>query len=118
MGGMVNLRALVAVNTSPYGFFPGLEVDQPPTVRYPLLRRLVCRQDRSSYVHWHLLLPIVHDKAARGSHLERVTLTSSFNGLPEEPKDLIQQLAGTAEISGEIPLDGSGGRCRYERCRQ
>jgi len=102
MGDMVNLRTLVAVNTSPYGFFLGLEVGQPPTMRCPLLRRLVFRQGRSSHVHWHLLLPIVHDRAARGSPLEWVTLTSSFNGLPEEPEDLVQKLEGTAKVTYDL----------------
>lgn len=96
---MVNLRTLVVVNSYPYGVFMGLEVDQLPTVRCPLLRQLVVRQDRQIYMHWNLLLPVVRDRAAHGSPLEQVTLTSSFNELPEESEYLIQELERTAKVT-------------------
>ena len=77
----------------------GLEVDQPPTVRCPLLRRLVVRQDCQMYMHWGLLVPVVRDRTVHGSPLERVTLTSSFNELPEEPEYPIQELERTAKVT-------------------
>ena len=99
MGDMANLATLVVVDSFTHGVFMGLEVNQPPTVICLLLRQLVARQDCLEYTHWHLLLPIVHDRMANGSPLERVALTSSFNGLLDELEDLIQELEGIAEVT-------------------
>ena len=96
---MINLRTLVVVNSYPCGILMGLEVDQPPTVRCPLLRRLVVRQDCQMYMHWGLLVPVVRDRTVHGSPLEWVTLTSSFNELPEEPEYPIQELERTAKVT-------------------
>ena len=102
-GYMPNLRTLITVNGYPYGVFMGLEVHEPENVWCPLLRRLVVRQDLEVYsMHWHMLLPIIHDRAARGFPLEQVILTSSFNELPEEPEVLIQELERTVEVTYDL----------------
>jgi hypothetical protein len=99
MGDMINLGTLVVVNGYPHGAFMGLEVHEPPAVICPLMRRLVVRQDVEVYIHWHLLLPVVEGRAAHGSPLERVTLTSSFNKLLEEPEEFIERLERTTEVT-------------------
>jgi hypothetical protein len=99
MGDMTNLGTLVVVDGYPCGVFTGLEVNEPPAITCPLLRRLVVRQDLGIYMHWHMLLPIVEGRAARGSPLERVTLTSVFKSLPKESEEFMERLERTAEVT-------------------
>ena len=96
---MVNLGTLVVVNSYPYGAFIGLEVQEPPAVSCPGLRRLVVRQDLTIYMHLHTLLPIVEGRAARGCPLEQVVLTSSFNEPFEDPGRFIAVFGGIAEVT-------------------
>jgi len=102
MEGMINLGTLVVVNGYPHGIFLGLELDGAPFVRCPLLRRLVVRQDVTVYIDWHVLLPVIEGRAAHGSPLERVTLTSSFNELLEEPEEYVQLLERTTEVTFDL----------------
>jgi len=102
MGDMVNLGTLVVVNGSPYGVFMGLEVLEPPAVRCPLLRRLVVRQDVTPYMQWNWMLAIAEGRAAYGSPLEQVTLTSSFDELPEKPEHSVQLLESTAKVTCDL----------------
>jgi len=99
---MTNLRTLVVVNGSPYGIFMGLEVREPSAVRCPLLHRLVVRQDVTPYMQWHRLSAIVEGRAVHGSPLERVTLTSSFNELLEDPEKSVQLLGRTAKVTYDL----------------
>jgi len=99
---MTNLGTLVVVNGSPYGIFMGLEVREPSVVRSPLLRRLVVRQDVTPHTQRHMLSAIVEGRAAHGSPLERVTLTSSFNKLREDPEKSVQLLGRTATVTYDL----------------
>jgi len=99
---MINLGTLVVVNGYPHGVFMGLGVDEAPVVRCPLLRRLVVRQDVVKYMHWHLLLPVIEGRAAHGSPLEQVTLTSSFNKPPDESEEYVQLLERTTEVTYDL----------------
>ena len=99
MGGMTNLGTLVAVNGSPYGIFIGLEVRDPPVVRCPLLRRLVVRQDVRPYMRWNMLSAVVDSRAAHGSPLELVTISSAFNKLLEDPERSARLLEKTAKVT-------------------
>ena len=102
MGEMVNLGTLVVVNGYPHGLFLDLEVVEPPVVRCPLMRRLVVRQDVTMYMHWHMLLPVIEGRAAHGSPLERVTMTSSFNKLIEESEEYVQRLERTIQVTYDL----------------
>ena len=102
MGNMTNLGTLVVVDGYPSGVFTGLKVREPSAVICPLLRRLIVRQDIPIPMHWHLLLPIVHDRAGPGSPLEQVTLTSSSNELPEEPEGHMEELERTVEVTYDL----------------
>ena len=104
MEGMINLGTLVVVNGYPHGIFLGLgvDIDEASVVRCPLLRRLVVRQDVAAYMHWHMSLPVIQGRAAHGSPLEQVTLTSSFNELLEEPEEYMQLLGRTTEVTYDL----------------
>ena len=99
---MTNLGSLVVVNGYPYGVFMGLEVRKPPTVICPLMRRLVVRQDVAEYMEWHMLLPIAEDRAAHGSPLEQVILTSSFNELLKGPEEFMGLFGKTIKITYDL----------------
>ena len=101
MGEMINLEALVVVNGYPYGVFMGLGV-YGQSVRCPLLRKLVVRQDATRYMHWHMLLPIIEARAAQDSLLEQVTLTSSFNKLLDEPDEYVRLLERTTKVTYDL----------------
>jgi len=102
MGDMVNLGTLVVVNGSPYGVFMGVEVLQPSAVRCPLLRRLVVRHDVKAYMHWDRMLAIAEGRAAHGSPLEQVVLTSSFNKLRGNPEHSVRLLENTVNVTCDL----------------
>ena len=48
---------------------------------------------------WRALLGIVEDRAAHGSPLERVTLTSSFNELPQDREEFVERLERATKVT-------------------
>jgi len=100
MGEMINLGTLVMVNDYPYGTFMSLGA-RGPVVRCPLVRRLVVRHDALFHMHWDMFLPIVVDRAARGSPLEQITLTSVFNEVPEA-LEVVQRLKSATELTYDL----------------
>ena len=85
MGQMINMETLVLVNCYPYSPFGGLGI-RTPVMRCPLLRRLVIRYDATSDMPWYLFLSTIENRAESGSPLERITLTSVFNEVVEDPE--------------------------------
>ena len=108
MGDMVNLATVIVVNCCPCCVFTGLEVYEPPAISCPFMRRLVFRQDTMVSVDWHVLLDIVEDRATHGSPLKRVTLISSFNGLPDEPEAFVERLGRTTEVTHDFGKSAFG----------
>jgi hypothetical protein len=99
MGDMEDLETLIVVNGCPCCVFTGLEVYEPSTIICPYMRRLVFRQDMMVPVDWYALSDTVEGRATHGSPLKGVTLTSSFNRLPDEPGSFVERLRKTTEVT-------------------
>jgi hypothetical protein len=99
MRGMVNLATLVVVNGCIRDVSVALRSWGPPAPVCPLLRRLVVRQDVVVSMGWHTLLDAMESRAALGSPLERVILTSSFNELPQDREEFVERLERVAEVT-------------------
>ena len=96
------LETLVVVGANPLVIFMVMEGPKPPAGICPLLRRLVVRNDLDIFIRWEELVRIVRARAAMGSALEQVTLTSSFSELPGQPADSVALLEEVTEVGYDL----------------
>ena len=106
LGKMDKLETLVVVNGDPYAILVAMQFVQPPNAISPLMRRLVVRCDLPIVQpQWLMIVELMRARAAHGSPLERVTLVSSFSGLPVGPRMSVELLEAVAEVRCDLGRD-------------
>ena len=95
---MGKLETLVVVDGDPHVIFMAMESLGLQEEICPLLRRLVVLCDLDIYISWNEIVRILRGRAAGGSPLDQVTLTSSFSELLEEPADSVGLLEEVTEV--------------------
>ena len=108
MGAMDKLETLVVVNADPYVEFMAMQTADPPNVICPLMRRLVVRFDLNIYTQWREMVELMKARAAYGSPLVQVKLTSSFSELLEEPAMSVELLEGVTEVRYDLGRSAVG----------
>ena len=81
MDTMGKLGTLVVVNGYACTVFVAMQNLDPQNAIFPLIRRLIVRYDLDICTPWRDIVELVESRAAHGSPLEQVTLTSSFSEL-------------------------------------
>ena len=108
MGAMDKLETLVVVNADPYVEFMAMQTVDPLNVICPLMRRLVVRFDLNIYTQWREMVELMKARAAYGSPLVQVKLTSSFSELLEEPAMSVELLEGVTEVRYDLGRSAVG----------
>ena len=99
---MGKLETLVVVCGNPVVLFMAMERLKSPAEICPLLRRLVVRNDVDGFIRWEEMVQFVRTRAAGGSTLDQVTLTSSFSELPGQHADSVALLEEVTEVRYDL----------------
>ena len=100
---MDKLETLVVVDVDLPLIFMGLRGLDPRKIMCQSLRRLTIRCDLDrGCAGWQNLVEIMETRAARGSPIERVTLTSSFSELPRRHAFSVEVLEGIPEVGFDL----------------
>jgi len=106
---MDKLETLVVVDVDFPLLFMGLNSLDPQKVICPSLRRLIIRCDLVRHcISWGDVAGIMETRAALGSPIEWVTLTSSFNELPGGHTPSVEFFEGIAGVRYDLGRGASG----------
>ena len=102
LGAMDKLETLVVVDGDPFAIFRAMQGLGSPRGICPRLCRLAVLCNLATYTQWDEIVRVVTARAARGSPLEQVTLTSSFSELPGQPADSVALLEEVTEVGYDL----------------